>query len=189
MEQMLLSAQAQMSAMEGQQPVASAPWAMMPQQPTFQQPAAPSTSPGMPFNIANLAGMNGMDPNQFNGMAVPQGMPANPTLAQQARQQNPPQNQGGEQPQQQQQQQQPQNAPIDNNLLANWMNLQAAMGGNPAMMAPFMNMNPAASGMNPGMMPFAFPGFMNQTQGQGAVNNPLANMGASPNLNQGGSNV
>ena len=111
----------------------------------------------------------------------PQGAPAPPAAAQQDK--SPASNEAApmaaqqQQPQQQQQQQQG----IDNNLLANWMNLQAAMGGagvNPGMM-PFM-------GGMPGMMPFGFPGFMpqqqssNQGQQQSVVNNPLANMGPSP---------
>jgi hypothetical protein len=211
MEQMLLQAQVQIQALEGagkqQQTlglpqggnlpsVASTPWAsMMGQQVPFQQAAnvapAPPTATS-PF-MAGLAGVGVMkDPNSFNGMGLPQAsqIMGQTNMAQEKQQMQPTQNQGngltrgGDQQQQHQTQ-------LDNNLLANWMNLQAAMSGgaggvNPAMMSPFMNLNPAAMGVPPnfGMMPFAFPGFMNQGVGTSTgVSNPLANMGSSPTMN------
>jgi hypothetical protein len=132
------------------------------------------------------SGLGGMAPNLASVVSSPwamvaqqglqpQGAPAPPAAAQQDKSPAP----NGAAPIAAQQQQQQQG--IDNNLLANWMNLQAAMGGagvNPGMM-PFM-------GGIPGMMPFGFPGFMpqqqssNQGQQQSGVNNPLVNMGPSP---------
>eukprot|EP00804_Cyclotella_cryptica_P007203 CCRYP_009743-RA/>CCRYP_009743-RA protein AED:0.03 eAED:0.03 QI:462/1/1/1/1/1/2/609/329 len=214
MEQMLLQAQAQIQALEGagkqQQTlglpqagnlpsVASTPWAsMMGQQVPFQQAAnvAPAPPPAAsPFGMAGLAGVNMMKhPSSFNGMGFSQASQimaqGQNNVLQEKQQVQSTQNQGNGQTGggDQQQQQQPQ---LDNNLLANWMNLQAAMSGgaggiNPAMMSPFMNLNSAGMGGQPnfGMMPFAFPGFMNQGAGNSTgVNNPLANMGSSPTMN------
>jgi hypothetical protein len=154
MEQMLLQAQAQMQIMAGA--------------------AGKQPTPNMASVVSNPWAMMGQQ-GFLQGAPAPQ---AAGTQQQDNTASSP--NQGAAAPAGGEMQQPQQQHGIDNAVLANWMNLQAAMASgcmNPAMM-PFMG------AMGGGMMPFGFPGFMGQGPAHGGVSNPLANnntnVGPSP---------
>lgn len=168
MEQLLLQAQAQLqAAMAGQ--AASAMGGATPNLASvMSSPWAMMSQPSFPFQDAVPA-------------------PA-PQVQQQEKTQAPTPRGEGEK-----QQQQPQQPQINNNMLANMMNL-AAMGGQMAAMGGQMaNMGgQVAQGMMPfmggGMMPFGFPfmampGAQGSQQLGGSVNNPL-NLANSPSQQQ-----